>query len=58
MAQLMGRGERVGRNVHTGGVNGVLLTADGSRAITYAKDCTVRALLPRLFCQALAAPLL
>ena len=39
----MGRGERVGRNVHTGGVNGVLLTADGRRAVTYSKDCTVRA---------------
>jgi hypothetical protein len=33
----MGRGERVGRNVHTGGVNGVLLTKDGALAVTYAK---------------------
>ena len=28
--------------MHTGGVNGVLLTRDGRTSITYAKDCTAR----------------
>jgi WD40 repeat protein len=38
----MGRGERVVRNVHSGGVNGVLLSAGGATAITWSKDCTAR----------------
>ncbi|KAL6761876.1 WD40-repeat-containing domain protein [Haematococcus lacustris] len=42
VAQLMGRAERSGRNVHSGGVNGVLLTADGRRAVSWSKDCTAR----------------
>lgn len=40
--QLIRRGERDGRNVHTGGVNGVLVLRDGSTAITWSKDCTAR----------------
>ncbi len=41
-AQLIKRGERDASRVHSGGVNAVYLTADGSTAVTVSKDCTAR----------------
>jgi WD40 repeat protein len=42
VCELMRKGERDAMRVHSGGVNGVLLTADGSRAISWSKDATAR----------------
>jgi WD40 repeat protein len=42
VCDLMKKGERDAMRVHSGGVNGVLLTADGSRAISWSKDATAR----------------
>lgn len=42
VCDLMRKGERDAMRVHSGGVNGVLLTADGSRAISWSKDATAR----------------
>jgi hypothetical protein len=42
LAQLIKRGERDPSRVHSGGVNQVLLTRDGRRAVTVSKDCTAR----------------
>jgi WD40 repeat protein len=42
VCELMKKGERDAMRVHSGGVNGVLLTADGSRAISWSKDATAR----------------
>jgi WD40 repeat protein len=42
LAQLIKRGERDPKRVHSGGVNQVLLTRDGQRAVTVSKDCTAR----------------
>jgi WD40 repeat protein len=40
--QLMQRGDRDSQRVHSGGVNAVYLTADGSRAVSVSKDATAR----------------
>lgn len=40
--QLMQRGDRDAQRVHSGGVNAVYLTADGSRAVSVSKDATAR----------------
>jgi len=42
ICELMRKGERDAMRVHSGGVNGVLLTADGRRAISWSKDATAR----------------
>lgn len=42
VCELMKKGERDAVRVHSGGVNGVLLTADGSIAISWSKDTTAR----------------
>jgi WD40 repeat protein len=42
VCELMKKGERDAMRVHSGGVNGVLLTADGSRAVSWSKDATAR----------------
>ena len=39
---LQKRGERDAARVHSGGVNMALVSADGTRAATLSKDCTVR----------------
>eukprot|EP00775_Hariotina_reticulata_P003662 gene3662-3923_t len=39
---LMQRGDRDAHRVHSGGVNGVYLNADGSCAVSVSKDCTAR----------------
>jgi hypothetical protein len=39
---LMRKGERDAQRVHSGGVNGVLLTADGRTAVSWSKDATAR----------------
>lgn len=40
--ELMRKGERDAMRVHSGGVNGVMLTADGGKAISWSKDTTAR----------------
>jgi WD40 repeat protein len=40
--QLMQRGDRDAQRVHSGGVNAVYLTGDGSRAVSVSKDATAR----------------
>lgn len=42
VCELMKKGERDAVRVHSGGVNGVLLTADGQTAISWSKDTTAR----------------
>lgn len=42
VCELMKKGERDAMRVHSGGVNGVLLMADGSRAVSWSKDATAR----------------
>jgi WD40 repeat protein len=42
VCELMKKGERDAVRVHSGGVNGVLLTADGRTAISWSKDTTAR----------------
>jgi len=39
---LQRRGDRDKTFVHSGGINGVLLSDDGLLALTYSKDCTAR----------------
>jgi WD40 repeat protein len=40
--QLIRRAERDSSRTHSGGVNAVYFTRDGSRALTVSKDCTAR----------------
>jgi WD40 repeat protein len=42
VCEFMKKGERDAMRVHSGGVNGVLLTEDGSRAVSWSKDATAR----------------
>eukprot|EP00879_Flechtneria_rotunda_P032809 GHRR01036172.1.p1 GENE.GHRR01036172.1~~GHRR01036172.1.p1 ORF type:complete len:108 (-),score=23.83 GHRR01036172.1:55-378(-) len=39
---LMKRGDRDAQRVHSGGVNAVYLTADGSKAVSVSKDHSAR----------------